>query len=632
MAKSWTGRIALGLGVVVALAGIAAAGMYFFLPRTEIRNQVELAIERQIGRDVTLAGAFRPSLYPVLGFRAENVSVANVAGGRSEHFATADAVAVGIEVLPFLRGQLIVDRLVLQKPAISLEVDAQGRPNWIFQPVAGTPTRPPGQSPATQVQDIRLRSIRLEDGLISQNDFRANVGWLVEHVDVASQVQSLDAPMTIEGGLTYRGERIELDVKQAVPRALMRGVATDVELAVRSAPLVVRAQGRIDPGAQSFEGTAQASGENLRRVAAWLGSPLGEGGGFGRFSVDGRLNAAPKRISIENATVSLDAVSGRGDILIETQGAAPYVSGRLEVQALDLNPYLGGTAPSAAAASATGAGEGGSTAVTAGVDIRVESYDQTPVDLSGMRAVNANLELTTGPFRFQRMRADRAQLSMVLNNGFMAATLHSMNLYGGAGSGRFEIDARQPEIRFVQELVADSVDVNTFLTDAAGFSQLEGEGEVSLRLVAVGKTQADFMSSMRGRVHTEIIRGAVRGVDLGGIARTIRNALAGDLVSTNARSPFTGMSATLTFFNGVAATDNLSMNTRDLNIRGVGVINLLDQTMDLRITPREQRLAIPFRMQGRWEALQFDSDLRGRARPLVEAKVRAVQEGERAAR
>ncbi|MDX2236198.1 MAG: AsmA family protein [Hyphomonadaceae bacterium] len=630
MPKTWVGWLFASFWIVLALLGAAAVGLYFFLPREQIRAQVERLIEAQIGRDVTFAGAFRPSLYPVLGFRADDVSVANVANGRAATFAAAEGLAVGVEVIPFLQGRLIVTELVLQKPAISLEIDAEGRPNWLFAPRPGAapaPPRPTKTPPAEQ--DMRLHDVRIVDGLISQNDFRANVGWMVEDVDLQSSIVSLAAPMEIDGALTYRGERVELEIDQARPRALMRGEATDMAVALRAAPMVARLQGRLDPRAETFVGAGQASGESLRRVAAWLGAPMAPGAGFERFSVDGRLNAARASLSIENATMSLDQLQGRGDLLIETQRAKPYVSGRLELQALDLNPYL---APPPAAAGAAAPASAEPTGVAAGVDLSADAYDRTPVDLSGMGAFNANLELTANAFTFQRLRTERAQLSMVLNDGFLAATLHRMQLYGGAGSGRIEIDARQPALRLVQELVVDGVDVNRFLTDAAGFAQIEGRGEVGLRLVATGRSQADFMASMGGRVHVEVVTGALRGVDLGGIARTIRNALSGDLVAANARTPFTGMSATLTLSDGVAATDNLSLNTRNLAIRGIGVIDLNGQTLDLRVVPRDQGIAVPFRMQGPWAQLAYASDLRGRARPEIEAKVRAVQARARAAR
>ena len=72
------------------------------------------------------------------------------------------------------------------------------------------------------------------------------------------------------------------------------------------------------------------------------------------------------------------------------------------------------------------------------------------------------------------MRVDAARLNLVLNDGFMAATVHNASLYGGSGRGRFEIDAREPATRMVHDLAFSNLDARRFLTDAINFANIEG--------------------------------------------------------------------------------------------------------------------------------------------------------------
>ena len=44
---------------------------------------------------------------------------------------------VQVAVLPLLGGNVVIDSFVLDKPVINLEVDRQGRPNWVFTPASG---------------------------------------------------------------------------------------------------------------------------------------------------------------------------------------------------------------------------------------------------------------------------------------------------------------------------------------------------------------------------------------------------------------------------------------------------------------------------------------------------------------
>jgi AsmA protein len=159
------------------------------------------------------------------------------------------------------------------------------------------------------------------------------------------------------------------------------------------------------------------------------------------------------------------------------------------------------------------------------------------------------------------------------------------------------------------------------------FSNIEGRTELAYTLQTHGSTQRDLIANADGRIHVEVISGALHGVDLGGVARTIRNALRGELIAPEARTPFQGFSASFAVAHGALASDNLSFNTPDLRIPGVGVIDLAARRLDLRISPRSPRggIAIPFSIRGPFEALNYNSDIGGSALHDIENRVRAVQ-------
>jgi AsmA protein len=214
---------------------------------------------------------------------------------------------------------------------------------------------------------------------------------------------------------------------------------------------------------------------------------------------------------------------------------------------------------------------------------------------------------------------------MVLNNGFLAATLAKLELYGGRGSGRIEIDAREPTVRLAQELSVQGVRANDFLRDAFGFENLEGVADVTLNWSGQGATPDALINSLDGRVTLTTREGALRGVDLGGVARTIRNAFNGNLVNPNARTRFSNLTGTFAIADGIMATDDFRVQLPDLRVDTLGLINLGAQTMNVRITPREGGIAVPFVVRGAWSRLDYNSDLRGRERPAIEAAVRAVK-------
>lgn len=642
--KLWVRLIVLVLGGLVAAALIGAGVLAFLVSRLDVRAEIERGVTEATGRQLTISGDVGVSYYPVLGLRAENASLANVEGGRAEAFAAIDNLSVGVEIAPLFRRQVDVRAIVLERPRIALEVDAEGQPNWILKPATTGEPAPPPQT--GELPRFQLREMRIVDGELTFFDARRNAGWAVSDVDLTSAIRSLDDPIRVAGNVTYNEQQLRLDVTVGAPNAAMAGGVTPVELEINSDILTASFDGRTTAASGELQGAVRASGPSLRQLAAWGGAPITGGVGLERFAVSGELGIGGGQFAFSNAGFSLDLIRGRGDFILSELRNKPYVSGRLELFDLDVNPYLTGVAPPDAPADVeVGAASPESSpprplAEIATVEAAPRALDvetapsETPLDLSGLHAINADLEITTAGMLFQHYQIDRSQMNVVINDGYMASTLHRLEFYGGTGSGRLEVDAREPVIRIVQELAAQGVDAQSFLTAAANFQNIEGRAELTYRLSTQGRSQSELISAADGLAHIEVVSGALRGVDIGGVSRTIRNVLNNELISPTARTPFQGFSATFSIADGVLASDDLSFNTPELRISGLGVFDLPQRRLDVRLAPRSlaSGITIPFAMRGPWDRLGYDSDIRDRALREIQTRVRAVKAAELASR
>src|SRR3546814_19851253 len=86
--------------------------------------------------------------------------------------ATIDRLDVALQILPLLSGEIAIDRFILEKPVINLEVDEQGRPNWQLGTAEAAPAHSgdagggdAGGAPA--VGDLRLGEVWLVDGVLN---------------------------------------------------------------------------------------------------------------------------------------------------------------------------------------------------------------------------------------------------------------------------------------------------------------------------------------------------------------------------------------------------------------------------------------------------------------------------------
>lgn len=644
-------RVALlvaGSLVTVVLLGVGL--LTFLVLRLDVRGEIERNVEAATGRDLTINGSVGVSYWPVLGLKAQDVTLANVEGGRAPALISADEIDIGVELQPLLNREVNVRRLVFQRPRVALEVDANGQPNWLLRPRPSTTpppttTPPPSQNPV-DASRTSLRSVRINDGEVSFFDARQGAGWVVGAVDITTALTSLDAPMRAEGTLIYKDREVKLNASIARPGAAFRGELTQLVLNIESELLTAEFRGQTVATSGELAGTVRASGPSLRQLASWTGTPLQNAVGFEQFAVTGRLTIGGGAYTFSNAGFAVDQVRGRGDFVLSELRDKPYLSGRLELFDFDLNPYLSGQAPppppegqTEVAAAMPDAGQAPQpTAEIATVDAAPRAVDvrvapsEAPIDFSGLKALNADLELVTHAVLIQHMRVEASRLNLVLNDGFMAATVHNVSLYGGSGRGRFEIDAREPSTRMVQDLAFTNLDAQRFLTDAFNFGAIEGRAEISLNVRVQGRTQSEMINSTDGYAHIEVVSGVLRGVDLGGVATTIRNALRGELIAPEARTPFQGLSATFATADGVLASDSLSMNTTDLRIPGIAVIDLPNRRLDARLAPRSPRggVVVPFAARGPFGELTYAHDISGRALADITPRIAQVEAASRA--
>ena len=648
----WVRWVVFALVGLVVLALVGAGVLAYLVSRVDIRAEIERAVEGATGRDLTIAGDVGVSYWPVLGVHAAEASLSNVAGGRAPAFVAAEDIHVGVELRPLLNRRIVVRELVLQQPRIALEIDAAGAPNWVLgrRPGPATPptTTPPPQTPSRpptiDVSQTTLRAVRIMGGAITYFDARRNSNWSLSDVNVRTALEALDRPMRIEGVVRYADRVLDVDMSVGRPGAALRGEITPLRLELAGELIDATFDGQTTAASGELAGTVRASGPSLRQLTAWAGAPMQGVFGFEQFAVSGRLQIGGGAYSFSNAGFAVDQVRGRGNFVLSERNGKPYVSGQLELNDFDLNPYLTGQAPpptpeAELAAAAEAPGGPTPAAELAVVEAAPRALDvqaapsETPIDFSGLSAFNADLELVTGAVLFQRMRIDGARLNLVLNDGFLASTVQSVTLYGGSGSGRFEINAREPAVSVLQDLSFNRLDARRFLSDAINFSNIEGRAALNLNLRASGRTQSEMIAGLDGGAYLEVVSGTLHGVDLGGLSTTIRNALRGELVSAQARTPFQGFSANFAIADGVLATDSLSFNTPDLRIPGIGVIDVPGRRMDVRLAPRSPQggIVIPFSVRGAWGQFAYAGDMSDRAQREILPRVRSVQTAARAA-
>src|SRR5690606_13648020 len=283
-----------------------------------------------------------------------------------------------------------------------------------------------------------------------------------------------------------------------------------------------------------------------------------------------RMERQGETTTLSDATIRLDNINASGNLTLITPAEGRMrVNGALSAPAVDLNTYL--PAPAQQGAE--------------GVEVDT-AWSNDPLDLTGLRALDANLDLTLGTLQFQRMNFSNVALGLRVANGAADARLRRISLYEGGGTARLIADGSGAVPRIAVELNAQNIQAETLLRDAIGFDRIAGRGRLTASLVGQGASQAAIMRSLRGNAAFNFNDGELKGVNLAQVARTVQAALSGQAVGAAASTDFAELSSTFAVADGVMATDNLRLLNPFVRLEGQGLVNVGAQTIDMRIAPR----------------------------------------------
>jgi uncharacterized protein involved in outer membrane biogenesis len=318
----------------------------FLIPVSVYKDQIVAQVKAATGRELKIDGDLRLSFWPAFGVTVEKVSFANAPGGTEPLMASMDTMVVGAELFPLLSGTLNVTEVRFVRPVIHLEIDRQGRGNWVFE---GTGTAAAAQPSGTATGgEVSFADARIVDGVLTYSDARTGTAQRIDGIDTTVRMPALDQPMTVQGALIWNKEQIDVDVEIADPRALSTGTKSKVSFKVGGAVLDAWFDGELDAATNVAAGNVDFGTTSVKRLAAWVGATAPDADKFGAIKAAGAVVIRPEAIALKDAKVSADGVEATftGTIDTQTNKIAGIVDARTD-SARDLAKRAGFALPGA---------------------------------------------------------------------------------------------------------------------------------------------------------------------------------------------------------------------------------------------------------------------------------------------
>ena len=146
------------IAALVFLIVLAVFTLPFFIDPNSFKPEIAAAVKNNTGRDLTMTGELKLSIFPWLGISTGKMALGNAAGFQEQPFATLEESDIKIKLLPLLTKEIEVSRIVLKGLTLNLAKNQQGVSNWDdLTASAATKTTPPPSANNIGIQNETKR-------------------------------------------------------------------------------------------------------------------------------------------------------------------------------------------------------------------------------------------------------------------------------------------------------------------------------------------------------------------------------------------------------------------------------------------------------------------------------------------
>jgi AsmA protein len=286
------------------------------------------------------------------------------------------------------------------------------------------------------------------------------------------------------------------------------------------------------------------------------------------------------RVDHLEATVDDTHTTGSAEVNLTTHAIAFDLS----VDTVDLDRYM---PPAAANAPPTGP------------QPVVEAAPSTPVEANGTLAL--------GALHVSALDLSAVKVTVATHEKVMRFFPLTAQVDGGRYSGDITLDTRgaTPAVSLDEHL--SGIDVGKLTAKGAKKVHLTGHGNVNLKASGHGAGAVGILKTLEGHLDTNIMDGAVEGVDMGyemGRAEALLRRQDAPAAPNTQRTVFQAFKMSAEISHGIASTKDLLISSAALKITGQGSANLPAGTLDLSLladtgkTAANLPIQIPLKVTG----------------------------------
>ena len=617
--------IGLVVGLLLLLVVAAVVALPFLVDPNDYKDKIVQLVQEKTGRDLRIGGKIGLSFFPWLGVELNDVEFSNAKGFGPAPMAKMQQAGVKVKLLPLLRRDIQVAKVILTGAEVNLAKRADGRSNWDDLVKAPSATPQTGDAPtreetgAPPIAALSVNGLEVKDARFHWSDAQTGARYTVDKLTLTTGElrPALMTPVHLafdfESGAPKVRSRVALDARVLLDPAKQRLEVKDLVLALGDLKLKSHVTGADLFKAARFEGELDVAPFNLRKVLEQVGVryPTADANALQEAALQGQFRYGPEGLELPALKARLDQSQLSGNFSMRTGALKepPHYRFDLALDTFDLDRYLSpapATADKGAAAPAPKAPAPNGSPAAANA--------QLPLPVPMLRTLRADGRFRLKSFKGFGIRSTDALAELHAKDGAVKLAPLQAKLYGGSYNGDMGLDVRANVPVFSMNEKLAGVQLGPFLKDAGLFDKFSGVGNVNATVTARGNSVDEIKASLNGKGGFNVQNGALEGVDLrkmrqqieDGVRQRNWNALLTLPPQAGDKTPFDKLQGTAKLVNGVASTDDLAVEGGgDLRVAGKGSADIAREEMDFVATLNGR---LPVKVSGPFADLKFAPD------------------------
>jgi len=553
---------AAGIGVLALILGGVA--LYLKIHPVDLSgygNTIAAELQAATGRDIKITGKITlgVSLRPTL--EVHGLEIDNLAWGKAQNFATVERTKVRVHLFPLLRGRADIISIAAERAVIHLETDGAARRNWTV--LAQAVTENGEEAPIPEIQEINVSDIAIDYRDVADREVRHRLH--LERATLDYDIVNGIGHYSILGKLGDNAIKADGKVAPLYTISIEQPRLFDMKAQVFGMSLSADGSAKFPFTEFTYADFTLQAPEGLTRAAAYFGISLPD---IGAIRLSGNLTPVANDLHFGNLTGNAGDVDAKGFVIVGMN--APHkVTSDLRSEKLDIEPYLNKLPESVPPPG------------------KFFLNDAIKFDLP--QTLELQLRYAAKSLKMGGQIYSNFLLDAQMDKNMLLFKHLDLDVAGGRITNSLTLTPKTDALSLSIRSNVAGVDTATLLKQFDMPKYAKGKVFLLLEGESQGTSMASLAAGFDGRVYFEMKEGAIpkrlSSMLRGGITDVFRS-VEGMFGGTDKDSRMECGFGAFIITNGIAENRALLMLTDKAEVTGSGYIDLAQERLRLRISPR----------------------------------------------